>query len=289
MEELEPGLWRWAAPHPEWKRSHPWTKEVASFALELDSGVALVDPLAPDGPPAEGFWAELDRLVERGGGEVLVFVTIPYHVRSAEALHARYGARILGHAAVARRLTGRHAARGHRAGQRASGRRAGVRDRKPAPAGAAALLPLARRARVRRRGRRRRRLASSLAGRHKRAAARLVPQAPRPDAGAAARPRGRARARHARPAGAARRRARAGAGARGRPLELPPRRRSEPADDRTGGAARPWDRSRRKRARPSQSARCRRAVGGGRPPSAGASRRAVPARSAMPARRCRSS
>lgn len=104
MEELEPGLWRWAAPHPEWKRSHPWTKEVASFALELDSGVALVDPLAPDGPPAEAFWAQLDRLVERGGGEVLVFVTIPYHVRSAEALHERYGARILGHAAVARRL-----------------------------------------------------------------------------------------------------------------------------------------------------------------------------------------
>jgi hypothetical protein len=105
VDELAPGLWRWAGPHPDWKRSHPWTKEVASFALELDSGLALVDPLTPpEGPLAEAFWAELDPLVERRGGEVLVFVTIPYHVRSAAEVHARYGARILAHAAVARRL-----------------------------------------------------------------------------------------------------------------------------------------------------------------------------------------
>jgi hypothetical protein len=105
VENLGPGLWRWAAPHPEWKRSHPWTKEVASFALELDPGLALVDPLAPEGTCAEPFWDVLDRLVERSGGDVLVFVTIPYHVRSAEALHERYGAKILGHAALARRLS----------------------------------------------------------------------------------------------------------------------------------------------------------------------------------------
>ena len=106
MEELVPGLWRWAGPHPEWRRSHAWTHEVACFALELDRGVALVDPLAPeDGADAERFWAELDGLVGRAGPDVLVFVTIPYHVRSAEAVHARYGAAILGHAALARRLS----------------------------------------------------------------------------------------------------------------------------------------------------------------------------------------
>jgi len=105
VEELAPGLWRWACPHPEWKRSHPWTHEVACFALEGDGGIVLVDPLAPpDGSAAESFWTELDRLVERGNGEALVYITIPYHVRSAETVHARYGARILGHAAVARRL-----------------------------------------------------------------------------------------------------------------------------------------------------------------------------------------
>jgi hypothetical protein len=108
VEELLPGLWRWAGPHPEWRRSHPWTHEVASFALELDRGVALVDPLAPaDGAAEEEFWAELDRLVERAGRDVLVFVTIGYHVRSAEAVHERYGATILGPRAVGRRLSDR--------------------------------------------------------------------------------------------------------------------------------------------------------------------------------------
>jgi hypothetical protein len=104
MEEIAKRLWRWACPHPEWRRSHPWTHEVACFALETRNGLALVDPLAPAGPAAGPFWEELDRLVGGAGGEPVVFVTIPYHVRSAEDVHNRYGARILGHRAVARRL-----------------------------------------------------------------------------------------------------------------------------------------------------------------------------------------
>jgi hypothetical protein len=40
MEELAAGLWRWACPHPEWWRSHPWTHEVACFALARASSTA---------------------------------------------------------------------------------------------------------------------------------------------------------------------------------------------------------------------------------------------------------
>ena len=93
MQELADGLWRWTARHAEW---HPgeWGAEVASFALDAGDVLLLVDPLVPD----ESF---LDELV---GGPVAILITIPYHTRSAEPLSERYGAKIYGHPAVAKRL-----------------------------------------------------------------------------------------------------------------------------------------------------------------------------------------
>lgn len=93
MQKLADGLWRWTARHAEW---HPgeWGAEVASFALDAGDVLLLVDPLVPD----EDF---LDELVS---GPVAILITIPYHTRSAEALSERYGARIHGHPAVAKRL-----------------------------------------------------------------------------------------------------------------------------------------------------------------------------------------
>ena len=93
MDELADGLWRWTARHAEW---HPgeWGAQVASFALDAGDVTLLIDPLVPD----EDF---LDPLIR---GPVAILITIPYHTRSAEPLSERYGAKIYGHPAVAKRL-----------------------------------------------------------------------------------------------------------------------------------------------------------------------------------------
>ena len=94
-------LWRWTARHPEW---HPgeFGRVVGSYALSAPDAAVLVDPLLGEdaGPVLE----RLDGLV----GDRLVIATIPYHVRSAEALWRRYAPRaeatIHGHPGVAKRL-----------------------------------------------------------------------------------------------------------------------------------------------------------------------------------------
>ena len=83
MDELLDGLWRWTARHPEF---HPQGfAEVACFALRDDLGTILVDPLLPEDDAA--VLEALDGIVS---GRVRIVVTVPYHVRSAEALWRRY-------------------------------------------------------------------------------------------------------------------------------------------------------------------------------------------------------
>jgi glyoxylase-like metal-dependent hydrolase (beta-lactamase superfamily II) len=98
--ELAPGLWRWAARHPEW---HPgrFGAEVASFALAAGEELLLVDPLLPedDDEPVLG---ALDRLADGRGVHALI--TIGYHVRSAEPLCERYGGQLWGPPSCASRL-----------------------------------------------------------------------------------------------------------------------------------------------------------------------------------------
>jgi glyoxylase-like metal-dependent hydrolase (beta-lactamase superfamily II) len=99
VEQVADGIWRWTARHPEW---HPgsWGAEVGCFALVAPGRTVLIDPLAPEGDG--GFWERLDGVVT---GEVVVLITIPYHVRSAEAACARYpGATVWGHRNTARRM-----------------------------------------------------------------------------------------------------------------------------------------------------------------------------------------
>ena len=100
-QEIAPGLWRWTARHPEW---HPaeFGDEVASYAADADGHTVLIDPLLPEDPDAT--LAALDAIVR---DRVAILTSIPYHVRSAEALAERYGAAIHGHPAVARRLRDR--------------------------------------------------------------------------------------------------------------------------------------------------------------------------------------
>lgn len=108
MDEVAPGIRRWTAPHPEWRPSHPWGREVASFALELPDLLVLVDPLAPSEP--EELWTTLDRMSE-GRSALAVMITIHYHVRSSAAIYDRYRGRtavsVWAHPAARRRLDAR--------------------------------------------------------------------------------------------------------------------------------------------------------------------------------------
>jgi hypothetical protein len=97
MEELGQDLWRFTARHPDW---HPkgFGDEVASFALRDEDGLVLVDPLVGDQADLEA----LDALVD---GPVTIFVTIPYHTRSAGDLARRWErVEVLGHPAVEAKL-----------------------------------------------------------------------------------------------------------------------------------------------------------------------------------------
>jgi hypothetical protein len=109
LTTIAPGVHRWTARHPEWHTRAEWGRKVASYALETDGILSLVDPLLPDGRSGEtaAVLGALDALVEQSRCLELL-ITIPYHARSAEALYARYAGRIQtavwGHQAVARRL-----------------------------------------------------------------------------------------------------------------------------------------------------------------------------------------
>jgi hypothetical protein len=108
LQKLTPEIWRWTAPHPEWRTRNPWGHEVASFALLVDGALVLVDPLAP--PEAERLWSALDELIaETGARRLHVMTTIHYHVRSSGEAHRRYASRlevsVHGHPTVAERLT----------------------------------------------------------------------------------------------------------------------------------------------------------------------------------------
>lgn len=82
MRELRPGLWHWQAPHPEWRDTEPWDKEVSSYAIDDGKQLLLFDPL---GVPAE--------LVERAGErETAIVLTAPWHERDAESLVQQLGA-----------------------------------------------------------------------------------------------------------------------------------------------------------------------------------------------------
>ena len=110
MDELVPGVYRWTAPHPEWRTRIEWGHEVAGYALVGAAGLSLVDALLPpEGSDARGeVETRLDELTA-AASRLDILVTIPYHARSAEALYARYRDRLpvalWGHPAVAKRFT----------------------------------------------------------------------------------------------------------------------------------------------------------------------------------------
>jgi hypothetical protein len=94
LKELRPRLWRWTAPHPDWRPSPPgssgdWDRDVGCVLYETDGAAVFFDPLLPPAPAR--FWRELDRRV-RGKERVAVLTTIGWHRRSRDTIVERYGA-----------------------------------------------------------------------------------------------------------------------------------------------------------------------------------------------------
>ncbi len=96
LTDLGGGIWRWTLRHPEWHPRTEFGAEVGCYAVRVDGGTVLIDPLL-DGEIER----ELDTVVT---GDVVVAVTIPYHVRSSAEAVGRWGGTIDGHPDVERRL-----------------------------------------------------------------------------------------------------------------------------------------------------------------------------------------
>jgi hypothetical protein len=97
VQEIESGLWRWTAPHPEWDpdpaTTTGWIEDVGSVYCELPAAVLLIDPVVPADPAdAARLWSALDRDVERLRRPVCVVITVHWHRRGSDAVVARYGA-----------------------------------------------------------------------------------------------------------------------------------------------------------------------------------------------------
>jgi glyoxylase-like metal-dependent hydrolase (beta-lactamase superfamily II) len=98
IEEIRPGLKRWAGPHPEFDPAEgdldeSYT-EVASALFHGDDALVLFDPLVPD-----ELWPELDAEVKQSGKPVVVLTTIFFHERSRDDVARRYGGRLGGEVA----------------------------------------------------------------------------------------------------------------------------------------------------------------------------------------------
>ena len=92
--KISDGLWRWTAPHPDWKPGEGWSRDVGCVYYEAPEDVVLIDPLVP-ADDEESFWTALDRDVERLGRPVCVLVTVSWHERTADAVASRYGAPVV--------------------------------------------------------------------------------------------------------------------------------------------------------------------------------------------------
>jgi hypothetical protein len=95
IEDLGHGIHRWELRHPEW---HPgeFGAKVGAYLVHEGKDTVLIDPLLDD-----DVMDALDDLVR---GEVVIAITIPYHVRSCVEALERWGGTLIGHPDIAKRL-----------------------------------------------------------------------------------------------------------------------------------------------------------------------------------------
>src|SRR3954470_24230400 len=108
MEEIRPGLKRWAGPHPEFDPvgddiDESYT-DVASALFHPDDALVLIDPLIPD-----ALWPERDEEGKGSREPVVVLTTIYFHERSRDDVVRRYGVRLGGAVAGIRAFTAERA------------------------------------------------------------------------------------------------------------------------------------------------------------------------------------
>jgi hypothetical protein len=88
MQELRPGLWTWAAAHPEWTEDdggpEGWDRNVRSYAYDAGGCLVLFDPIAPP--------SLLEGLIE--AQEISVLLTAEWHRRSTDECVERFGAHV---------------------------------------------------------------------------------------------------------------------------------------------------------------------------------------------------
>ena len=101
IEEIRPGLKRWAGPHPEFDPVEGDLDDsygdVASVLFHGPDALLFIDPLVPD-----TLWPALDAEVKVSGAPVIVLTTISFHERSRDDVARRYGAKLGGGAAGVR-------------------------------------------------------------------------------------------------------------------------------------------------------------------------------------------
>jgi len=81
VRELAPGIWHWQAPHPQWRESEPWDRNVSSYAIDDGERLLVFDPIAPP-----------EALVELAPDrDTMVVLTSPWHERDMQSLVERLG------------------------------------------------------------------------------------------------------------------------------------------------------------------------------------------------------
>jgi len=102
VQEIEPGLHYWTAPHPAWQGAADWPEDVGCVCYEAPEQVVLIDPLVPDADERE-LWAMLDGWVKERPAVILL--TAPWHLRSAPVVSQRYGLSIWAHEVARSRIS----------------------------------------------------------------------------------------------------------------------------------------------------------------------------------------
>jgi hypothetical protein len=96
LRELQPGLYRWTARHPDAEvdpqpgSPADWGPDVGSVAYESQDALVLVDPLVP--ADRRDLLRQLDVLVREHGQRVAILTTLQWHRRSRAELADRYRA-----------------------------------------------------------------------------------------------------------------------------------------------------------------------------------------------------